>query len=118
VTNILHTIIIFPAHLILFDLIILKIGSEHNKELNHLHSSTNTVQVIKSRRIRLAGHVALMGEKRCVYRDLVVKPEGKRPSGRHSHRREDNIKMDLQEVECEGMDWIVQLRVGTVGGQL
>ena len=48
-----------------------------------------------------------MGEKRRVYIVLVGKPEGKRPLGR---RREDNIKMDLQEVECGGMDWIEPAR--------
>jgi len=47
-----------------------------------------------------------MGEKRDVYRVLVRKPEGKRPLGRHRHRWEDNIKVDLQEVGCGGMDWI------------
>ena len=53
-----------------------------------------------------AGHVARMGEKRGVYRVLVEKPEGKRPLGIHRRRWEDNIKMDLQEVGCGGMDWI------------
>jgi hypothetical protein len=43
---------------------------------------------------------------RGVYRVLVGKPEGKRPVGRRRHRREDNVKMDLQEVGCWGMDWI------------
>jgi hypothetical protein len=47
-----------------------------------------------------------MGERRGVYRVLVGKPEGKRPLGRHMRRWEDNIKMDLQEVGCGGMDWI------------
>jgi hypothetical protein len=47
-----------------------------------------------------------MGEKRGVYRVLLGKPEGKRPLGRPSHRWEDNIRMDLQEVGCGGMDWI------------
>jgi len=47
-----------------------------------------------------------MGEKRVIYRVLVEKPEGKRPLGIPRHRWEDNIKMDLQEVGCEGMDWI------------
>jgi len=56
--------------------------------------------------MRWAGHVARMGEKRGVYRVLVGKPEGKRPLGRPRHRWEDNIKMDLQEVGCGGMDWI------------
>ena len=56
--------------------------------------------------MRWAGHVARMGEKRGVYRVLVRKPEGKRPLGRPRRRWEDNIKMDLQEVGCGGMDWI------------
>ena len=47
-----------------------------------------------------------MGEKRGMYRVLVGKPGGKRPMGRPRHRWEDNIKMDLQEVGCGGMDWI------------
>jgi hypothetical protein len=51
-------------------------------------------------------NVALTGERRGVYRVLVVKPEGKRPLGRPRCRWEDNIKMDLQEVGCRGMDWI------------
>jgi len=62
--------------------------------------------MIKSRRMRLAGHVACMGEGRGVYRVLVGKPEGKTPLGRPRYRWEDNIKMDLQEVGCGGMDWI------------
>ena len=64
------------------------------------------VRVIKSRRMRLAWHVARMGERRGVYRVLVENPEGKRPLGRPRRRWEDNIKMDLQEVGCGGMDWI------------
>ena len=47
-----------------------------------------------------------MGERRGVYRFLVRKPEGKRPLGRPRRRWEDNIKVDLQEVGCGGMDWI------------
>ena len=54
----------------------------HNEELNDLYSSPNTVQVIKSRRMRWAGHVARMGEDRGVYRVLVGKPEGRRLLGR------------------------------------
>jgi len=60
--------------------------------------------VIKSGRKGWAGHIARMGEKRGVYRVLVVKPEGKRPLGRPRRRWGDNIKMDLQEVGCGGMD--------------
>jgi len=78
----------------------------HNEELNDLYSSPNFVRVIKSRRMRWAGHVAHMGEGRGVYRVLVGKPEGRRPLGRPRRRWADNIRMDLQEVECGYMDWI------------
>jgi len=78
----------------------------HNEELNDLYCSSNIVRVIKSRRIRWAGHVARMGERNGVYKVLVGKPEGKRPLGRPRRRWEDNIKMDLQEVGCHGMAWI------------
>ena len=70
----------------------------HNEELNDLYSVPNIVRVVKSRRMRWAGHVARMGEDRGVHRVLVWKPEGKRPLGRPRRRWEDNIKMDLQEV--------------------
>jgi len=56
--------------------------------------------------MRWAGHVARMGERRCVYRVLMGKPEGKRPLGRPRLRWEDNIKMDVQEMGCGAMDWI------------
>ena len=78
----------------------------HNEELNDLYSTPNTVRVIKSRRIRWAGHVARMGEERRAYRVLVGKPEGKRPLGRPRRRWVDNIRMDLQEVGCGYVDWI------------
>ena len=78
----------------------------HNEELNDLYCSPNIVRVIKSRRMRWAGHVACMGEERGVYRVLVGKPEGKRPLGRPRRRWVDNIRMDLQEVGCGYMDWI------------
>jgi hypothetical protein len=77
----------------------------HNEELSDLYSSPNTVWVINSRRMRRAGHVACTGERRGVYRVLVAKPEGKRPLGR-PRRRKDNIKTDVQEVRCGGIDWI------------
>ena len=70
----------------------------HNGELNDLYSSPNVVRVIKLRRMRWAGHVARMEERRVAYRALVRKPEGKRPLGRPRLRREDNIKMDLEDV--------------------
>jgi len=78
----------------------------HNEELNDLYSSPNIVRVIKSRRMRGAGHVARMGEESGVYRVLLGKPEGKRPLGRPRCRWVDNIRMDLQEVGCGFMDWI------------
>ena len=78
----------------------------HNEELNDLYSSPNIVRVIKSRRMRWAGHVARMGEERGGYRVLVRKPGGKRPLGRPRRRWEDNIRMDLQEVGCGYVDWI------------
>ena len=56
--------------------------------------------------MRWAGHVARMGDRKGVYRVLVGKPEGKRPLGRPRRRWEDNIKMDLQKVGCEAIDWI------------
>ena len=78
----------------------------HNEELNDLYCSPNIVRVIKSRRMRWAGHVARMGEERGVYGVLLGKPEGKRPLGRYRHGWVDNIRMDLQEVGCGYMDWI------------
>ena len=78
----------------------------HKEELNDLYSSPNVVRVIKSRRMRWAGHVARIVERRGLYRVLVRKSEGKRPHGRPRCRWEDNIKMDLQEVGCGCMDWM------------
>ena len=77
----------------------------NNDELNNLYSSPNIVRVIKSR-MRWVEHVARIGERRGLYRFLVGQPVEKRPLGRPRHRRECNIKMDLQEVGCGGMDWI------------
>ena len=77
-----------------------------NEELSDLYSSPNIVRVIKSRRMRWAGHVARMGEERVVYRVLVGKPEGRRPLGRPRRRWVDNTRMDLQEVGCGYVDWI------------
>jgi hypothetical protein len=66
-------------------------------DVHSMFSSSNIVRVIKSRRMRWAGHVERMGEGIGVYRDLVARPEGKRPLGRSRRRWEDNIKMDLTE---------------------
>ena len=73
---------------------------------NDLYSLPNVVRVVKSRRIRWAGHVARMGEGRGVHRVLMGKPEGKRSLGRPRRRWEDNIKMDLQEVGGSCEDWM------------
>jgi hypothetical protein len=78
----------------------------HNEELNDLYSLPNIVQVVKSRQMRWAEHVARMGKDRGMYRVLVGKPEGKRLLGRPRRRWEDNIKMDLQEVGGGGGNWI------------
>jgi len=77
----------------------------NNEELRDLYSLPNIVRVVKSRRMRWAGHLASMGEGRGVHRVLVGNPEGKRPLGRPRRRWEDNIKMDLREVEGGG-DWM------------
>jgi hypothetical protein len=77
----------------------------HNEELNDLYSLPNFVRVVKSRRMKWAGHVVRM-EERGVHGVLVRKPEGKRPLGRPRRRSGDNIKMDFQEVGCGGGDWI------------
>jgi len=76
------------------------------RSLNDLYRSPDIVRVIRSTRIRWAGHAVRMGERRDAYRFMVGKPEGKRPFGRPMRKREDNIKMDLQVVGCGGMDWI------------
>jgi hypothetical protein len=79
----------------------------HNEELRDLYSSPSIIRIIKSRRMRWAGHVARMGKKRDAYRLLVGKPEGKRPLGRPRRRWVDNIRMDLGRGgmgRC-GLDW-------------
>ena len=78
----------------------------HNEELSDLYSLPNILQVVKSRRMRWAGHVARMGEERGVHRVLVRKPEEKRPLERPRRRWEDNIKMDLQEAGGGCGDWM------------
>jgi transcription termination factor 2 len=78
----------------------------HNEELHNLYSFPSIIRMIKSRRMRWAGHVARMEERGNAYRTLVGEPEGKRPLGRPRHRWVDNIKMDLRETGWDGMDWI------------
>jgi hypothetical protein len=78
----------------------------HNEELRDLYTWPSINRIIKSRKMRWAGHVARMGEKRSVYRLLVGKPEGKRPLGRPRRRWVDNIRMDLGEVGLGDVNWI------------
>jgi hypothetical protein len=87
----------------------------HNDELRSLYSSPNIVRVIKSRRLRWAGHVARMGEGRDVYRVLVGRPEDKIPLERPRRRWEDNIKMDLREIGFNGRTGFGWLRIGSSG---
>jgi hypothetical protein len=76
----------------------------HNEELHKLYSSPSIIRMFKSRRMRWAGYVERMGEKRNAYRILVGKQEGKRPLGRLGRRWEDNIEMDVREIGWGVMD--------------
>jgi hypothetical protein len=78
----------------------------HNEELQNLYSLQSIIKMIKSGRMKWAGHVARMGAKTNAYRILVGKLEGKRPLGRPRRRWMDNIKMDLSKIGWGGMDWI------------
>jgi hypothetical protein len=77
-----------------------------NGELHDLCSSPSIIRIMKSRRMRWAGHVARMGEKRNACRLLVGKPEGKRPLGKPTRRWVNSIRMDLVEVGWGDVDWI------------
>ena len=90
----------------------------HYEELNDLHSSQNVIWMIKLISMRWAGHVTRRGYRRCAYRVLVGKPEGKRSLGRPRRRWEEYIKLDVQVLRCGGMDWIDGLRIGTGGGHM
>jgi hypothetical protein len=78
----------------------------HNEELHILYSSPNIIRHIKSRRMRLAGHVARMREDRKVYKIFMGKPEGKRPLERPRRRWDKGIRMDLRETGWENVGWI------------
>jgi hypothetical protein len=78
----------------------------HNKELHNLYSSSNVIRIIKSRKMKWAGNVARIREKKNSYKIFVRKPERNRPIGRPRRRWQDNIKMDLREIGWGGMDWI------------
>jgi hypothetical protein len=91
------------------------VGKLHNDELHSLYSSPNIVRVIKSRRMRWAGHGACTGERRGVYRILDWRTKGKRPLGRSRRRWVDNIKMDLMEIRIDGANWIHLTQIGFSG---
>jgi hypothetical protein len=78
----------------------------HNEELHDLYSLPSIIRINKSRRMRWAGHVERMGEKRNAYRLLVGKSEGKSPLGRPKRRWVDSIRMDLGEVGWGDVDWL------------
>jgi hypothetical protein len=78
----------------------------HNEELHNLHSFPSIIKIIKSRRMRWAGHVARIGENMNEYRILVGKPEENRGLGRPRRKWVDYMKMDLREIRWGVMDWI------------
>jgi hypothetical protein len=84
----------------------------HNKELYALYSSSDIIRVIKSRRLRWAGHVVRI-RRRGTYRDLVGKSEGRRPLGRPRRRWEDNIKINIREIGWGAWTGLIWLRIGT-----
>jgi hypothetical protein len=88
----------------------------HNEELFKLYSSPSITKIIKSGRMRWAGNVARIGEKRNAYRILVGKPDGKRPLGRPRRRWVGNIKMNLKRQEGMVCTRSIWLRRGTSGG--
>ena len=90
----------------------------YNEEFNDLYCSPNILRVIKSRSMKGAGQVALMGERRGLHRVLVWKPAGKKSLGRPRRRWEDNIKMDLQAVGWGTWTGFIWLRIGTDGEHL
>jgi hypothetical protein len=77
-----------------------------NEKLHNLYSSPNIIRMIKTRRMRWAGHVARMRPNRNVYRILEGNLEGKRPLGKPKHRWLNNIKTDLRVIELSSMDWV------------
>jgi hypothetical protein len=78
----------------------------HNEELHDLYSSPSIIRIIKTKRVRWAGHVARMGEKRNAYTMFVGNPEGRMPLGRPRLTWVDNIRMDLVEVGWGDVDWV------------
>jgi hypothetical protein len=87
-------------------------------KLYDLYCSPSIIRVVKSRRLKWAGHVASKGESRGAYRVFVGRPRGKRPLGKPRRRWEDNIKMDLIEMGLGARTGLLLLRKGTGGGRL
>jgi hypothetical protein len=77
-----------------------------NKELHSLYSMPSIIRMIKSRRMKCAGHVVQMGAKKNTDRVLMVKPDGMRPLGRPKCTRVCNMKIDLRDIGWDGIDWI------------
>jgi hypothetical protein len=90
----------------------------HNEKLNDLYCLPNIVRVIKSRRMRLAGHVARMGDRRDVYSVLVGNPERSKPLGRTRRRLECSIKVGLMKWYVRAWTGLIWLRRGTSGWHL
>ena len=78
----------------------------HNEELHSLYRSPNIVRVIKSRRLRWAGHVARMEGGRSAFRILTGKPTEKRTLGRPRRRWENYIRIDLKQIGVSSMNWV------------
>jgi hypothetical protein len=91
----------FDSH-VQFHLLFYNLKAQNKIYRHNKYMSIN----FKSRRMRLAGHVARLGAKRNAYRILMGKPEGRRPLGRPRRRWVDNIKIDLREIGWDGMDWV------------
>ena len=80
-----------------------------------MYRSPNIVRVIKSKRLRWAGHVARMEECRSAFKILTGKRTGKRPLGRPGRRWEDNIRMDFKEICFNTRIGFIRLRIGIIG---
>ena len=86
----------------------------HREQFHSLYRSPNIVRVIKSRRLRRAGHVARMEEGRSAFKILTATPTGKRPLRRPMRRWDDNIRMDLKEIGVNTRNWLFRFRLGLI----
>ena len=86
----------------------MRMGSGEGSTMRNfrVYCSPNIVRVIRSRRLRWAGHVARLEEGRSAFKILTGKPTGKRPLGRPRRRWEDNIRMDLEEISINAGNWV------------